>query len=154
MKYPSRRVRKSLLFVALSLCCWRLTTLPRARIKAAELLPKNARVHFEYGKLLQRTGQIRAAKEELELARSLDPKLTANLYALTCFDPSLFSFRTGSDDQNCHGISRIETRTPGPVGSLWILDHIRDYPCHMRTSCKDEWMESFSRVMSITQFDA
>ncbi len=51
--------------------------------KAVELLPKNARVHFEYGKLLKRSGQIMAAKEEFEHARQLDPKYSPNLYALS-----------------------------------------------------------------------
>ncbi len=51
--------------------------------KAVELLPESARVHFEYGKLLKRSGKILAAKEEFEHARKLDPKYSPNLYALS-----------------------------------------------------------------------
>jgi Tfp pilus assembly protein PilF len=53
--------------------------------QAVELLPKNARVRYEYGKLLRRLGQTRSAKEQLEL----DANLRDTWYALSRLYPSL-----------------------------------------------------------------
>lgn len=51
--------------------------------QTASRMPKNARCHFEYGKILRRSGQFQQARREFELARSLDPDLAGNLYALS-----------------------------------------------------------------------
>jgi tetratricopeptide (TPR) repeat protein len=51
--------------------------------KSAELLPNDARVHFEYGKMLRKNAQIKEARQELERARALDPDLAGNLYVLS-----------------------------------------------------------------------
>jgi tetratricopeptide (TPR) repeat protein len=51
--------------------------------EAAAGMPRNARCHFEYGKLLRRNGQFQQARREFEMARSLDPDLAGNLYALS-----------------------------------------------------------------------
>lgn len=50
---------------------------------AVQLLPGNARAHFEYGKLLRQSENPHAARREFERARRLDPRLGANLYALS-----------------------------------------------------------------------
>jgi tetratricopeptide (TPR) repeat protein len=50
---------------------------------AAASMPKNARCHFEYGKILRSTGNNQKARRELELARSIDPDFASNLYALS-----------------------------------------------------------------------
>ena len=50
---------------------------------AAAHMPHDARCHLEYGKMLKRVGQFQQARQELELARSLDPNLAGTLYALS-----------------------------------------------------------------------
>jgi len=50
--------------------------------KASHLLPQNARVHYEYGKLLRNIGEVLAARQQFERAHGLDPKYSPNLYAL------------------------------------------------------------------------
>jgi tetratricopeptide (TPR) repeat protein len=51
--------------------------------RAVELLPRNARAHLEYGKLLQSNAQFDEARSELEYAKQLDPNLLSNLYVLS-----------------------------------------------------------------------
>jgi tetratricopeptide (TPR) repeat protein len=51
--------------------------------KAAVILPRDVRAHYEYGKLLRRAGQVEAARQEFERVRQLDPKYSPNLYALS-----------------------------------------------------------------------
>jgi len=57
--------------------------------KAAEQLPKVARVQYEYGKLLQRAGRVHPAREAFERARQLDPGYAPNLYSLSRLYASL-----------------------------------------------------------------
>ena len=51
--------------------------------KAVALLPANVRARYEYGKLLRRSGQVAAARQEFERVKQLDPKYSPNLYALS-----------------------------------------------------------------------
>ena len=51
--------------------------------KAVAILPTDVRAHYEYGKLLRRSGQAEAARQEFERVRQLDPKYSPNLYALS-----------------------------------------------------------------------
>lgn len=51
--------------------------------KAVSLLPLSARAHFEYGKLLRKSGDAHTARAEFERCRELDPQFSANLYMLS-----------------------------------------------------------------------